>query len=305
MGQKINLNKYIAEVKSKMGIAVPDEIIEKDLILTLLLAEFEKLGIGKELIFKGGTLLSRNYLNYHRFSEDLDFVYRESGELRNVNRTAREKRIKLFIDKFTPALKKAADSLGMEFSINRSDSRFCSILHGRVVYIFRVYYSENRFIKVEINFVEKMLYPPEEIMVRAITDFFDSRELMFTLGLNINNFRVPSYSLEEITLEKFRALLTRNEFKERDLFDLFLIRNSLMADAGKIVDKIESSSLIKKGLEKLIAGKLLLLEKGEFFRSTEKIGDLAIIKYNPAEFERFKKEAEGKLMQICKRFLKK
>ena len=44
-----------------------EEIIEKDLLLTLILAEFEKhKGIFNDLIFKGGTLLSRNYLKYHR-----------------------------------------------------------------------------------------------------------------------------------------------------------------------------------------------------------------------------------------------
>ncbi|MBI2152057.1 nucleotidyl transferase AbiEii/AbiGii toxin family protein, partial [Candidatus Woesearchaeota archaeon] len=70
MAPKINLSKYIAEVKRNLNFVASDEIIKKDLFLTLILAEFEKEGLGKELIFKGGTLLSRNYLKYHRFSED-------------------------------------------------------------------------------------------------------------------------------------------------------------------------------------------------------------------------------------------
>jgi len=74
MASKINIERYISEIKRRMSLNIDDDIIKKDLLLTLILAEFEKMDLGKELIFKGGTLLSRNYLNYHRFSEDLDFT---------------------------------------------------------------------------------------------------------------------------------------------------------------------------------------------------------------------------------------
>lgn len=105
---EINIQKYVAEVKSRLDLEASDEIISKDLLLTLILAEFQKeKGIFNELIFKGGTLLSRNYLEYHRFSEDLDFVYKESETLNKLSRKAREKKIKAFIDLFTPQLKKS------------------------------------------------------------------------------------------------------------------------------------------------------------------------------------------------------
>ncbi len=305
MAKQINLNKYIMEVKKNLNLLVSDEIIEKDLLLTLILAEFEKIGLGKELIFKGGTLLSRNYLKYHRFSEDLDFVHKDSSQIRELNRNARERRIKQFIDYFVPELKRLADSLGLEFSINRRDIKFCTILHGRSVYIFRIYYSENRFIKVEINFVEKIINTPKEVSIKAITDFFDSKELMFILGLDITNFRVLSYPLEEIILEKYRAILTRNELKERDLFDLFLIKDSLKINTKQVIEKVKDSSLIKRELDKLITEKLSLLEMGEFFKSNEKIEDLAIIEYNPKEFKEFKQKIKPILIEICKKFLNK
>lgn len=305
MAKQINLNKYIMEVKKNLNLLVSDEIIEKDLLLTLILAEFEKIGLGKELIFKGGTLLSRNYLKYHRFSEDLDFVHKDSSQIRELNRNARERRIKQFIDYFVPELKRLADSLGLEFSINRRDIKFCTILHGGSVYIFRIYYSENRFIKVEINFVEKIINTPKEVSIKAITDFFDSKELMFILGLDITNFRVLSYPLEEIILEKYRAILTRNELKERDLFDLFLIKDSLKINTKQVIEKVKDSSLIKRELDKLITEKLSLLEMGEFFKSNEKIEDLAIIEYNPKEFKEFKQKIKPILIEICKKFLNK
>lgn len=305
MAQQINLSKYIAEVKKNLNLAASDEIIEKDLLLTLILAEFEKLGLGKELIFKGGTLLSRNYLKYHRFSEDLDFIHKDSNQIRELNRNARERRIKQFVDYFVPELKKAADYLGLEFSINRKDTRFCTIFHGRAVYIFRIYYAETRFIKIEINFVEKIANSPREVSIKAITDFFDSKELMFALGLNISNFRVLSYPLEEIILEKYRAVLTRDELKERDLFDLFLIKDSLKVDVSQVIEKIRNSSLIKRRLDKIISEKLYLIEKDRFFKSSEKIEDLAITAYNLKDFDKFKQDITPILLEICKGFMNK
>lgn len=303
MAPPINLSKYIAEVKQSLNLAVSDEIIEKDLLLTLILAEFEKMGL-PELIFKGGTLLSRNHLQYHRFSEDLDFIHRNSQGWRELNRNQREKKIKQFIDVFVLKLQEVAAALGLEFSTDKKNTRFYTVLHGRVIYIFRMYYSENRHIRIEINFVERMIYPPVEVSVKSLTDFFDSKELRFTLGLKIENFKVWSYPLPEIILEKYRATLTRKELKERDLFDLFLIKGSLKVDPNQVVEKIRDSALIKKGLGKIIEDKLALLESGRFFKSEERIEDLAIIKYNPAEFEAFKEKIKPLLQEICTLFLR-
>src|SRR3989344_4414091 len=301
--QEINLGKYIAEVKKNLNIGLADEIVKKDFILTFILAELEKLGLGKDLIFKGGTLLARNYLKYHRFSEDLDFVYKDSGILREMTRANRERKIKQFIDLFAPKLKEVTDALGLEFSTDRSNMKFCRILHGRTVYTFKIYYSKNKFVKVEINFIEKIVDKTQEVSVGAITDLFDSKDLLFILGLKVNNFRVRSYSLKEIILEKYRAILTRFKLKERDLFDLFLIKDSLNVDINEAVEKIRSSSLIKRELTKLINEKLVLLQEGKFFQSEERIDELTIIQYDKKEFEDFKSKIQPILIEICKRFL--
>jgi predicted nucleotidyltransferase component of viral defense system len=306
MGWKeININKYVSEVKSSLHINVSDEIIKKDLILTLILAELEKAELGKELIFKGGTLLSKNYLNYHRFSEDLDFVHKDSSNIRDLTRHARERKVKAFLDSFVPKLKEVADALELDFSTDRSDKRFCKMLNGRVVYTFKVYYSDTQFIKIEINFIEKLLDKTPEVSVGAITNLFDSKRLMSDLGLTYSNFKVNSYSLKEITLEKYRAILTRKNLQDRDLFDLFLIKDSLKADVAEIVEKIKNSSLIKKDLTKLINDKFVLLQNNRFFESEEKIEELAVAEYNPKEFEEFKQKIQPKLIEICNKFLDK
>jgi predicted nucleotidyltransferase component of viral defense system len=304
--KEINIEKYVSEVKTNMNLVLSEEIIEKDLLLTLLLAEFQKQGgVFNELIFKGGTLLSRNYLKYHRFSEDLDFVYKDSNSLRELTRNLREKRIKKFIDFFVPKLKEVADSLELEFSTDRSNQRYCHILSGRTVYSFKIYYNKERYIKVEINFIEKIINKPLELSIKTITDFFDSKELMFVLGLKIDNFKVLSYPLPEIILEKYRAILTRKKLQERDLFDLYLIENSLKININNILEKIKASSLIKKDLNDLIQEKLSSLNQGIFFKSEERIEELAIKEYDKSKFEEFKRNIKPILVKICERFLKK
>lgn len=303
--QEINKSKYIEQLKKHFNLANSENILEKDLLLTLILAEFEKFDLGKELIFKGGTLLSRNYLKYHRFSEDLDFVFKDSTSIKELTRSARERKVKTFLDSFVPKLKEVADALGLDFSTDRSNKKYCRMLSGRVVYTFKIYYSENKFIKVEINFIEKVHSDSEKVSVKAITDFFDSKALLYELGLSYKNFNVLSYSLKEITLEKYRAVLTRKKLQDRDLFDLFLIKDSLKADVSEIVDKIKNSSLIKKDLKNLMSEKLTLLEKDRFFESDEKIEELAVTKYNPKELEEFKEKIKPKLIEICIKFLEK
>ena len=303
--QEININKYVSEVKINLGINVSDEIIKKDLILTLVLAELEKMNLGKELIFKGGTLLSRNYLNYHRFSEDLDFVFKDSTYIRELTRSARERKIKTFLDSFVPKLKEVTDALGLDFSTDRSNKKYCRIMHPRLVYTFKIYYSEVNFIKVEINFIEKLLDKTKEVSISAITNLFDSKKLMSDLGLSYANFKVESYSLKEITLEKYRAILTRKKLQNRDLFDLFLIKDSLNADTKLIAEKIKNSALIKKDLVSLITEKLVFLQEDKFFNSEETIEALVVAKYNLKEFEEFKQKIKPKLIEICNRFLEK
>ncbi len=45
-----------------------------------------------------------------------------------------------------------------------------------------------------------------------------------------------------------------------------------------------------------------LLERGEFFKSEEKIEDLAIVQYNLAEFEAFKEKIKPTLLEVCRLF---
>ena len=82
---------------------------------------------------------------------------------------------------FVPKINKVCDELGFEFDVDRSNTKFCTVLNKRAIYIFRLYYEDNNYIKIEINFVEKLLYEPKIVSIKAITDYFDSKQLFLFL----------------------------------------------------------------------------------------------------------------------------
>lgn len=64
--------------------AVPEEIMEKDYIIELILSCFAKDRFFKErLVFRGGTALKKVYFPDYRFSEDLDFLIDEIENLKD------------------------------------------------------------------------------------------------------------------------------------------------------------------------------------------------------------------------------
>ena len=71
----------IQRLASEQG--VPEEIIEKDYLIELVLFYLAKEGYFKEkLIFRGATALKKVYYPDYRFSEDLDFLLEDKENLR-------------------------------------------------------------------------------------------------------------------------------------------------------------------------------------------------------------------------------
>jgi len=66
------LQKIIPVIAEKYNFRF--ETIEKDYYLTLILNNVES-HLSDKIVFKGGTLLNKIHLNYHRLSEDIDFAY--------------------------------------------------------------------------------------------------------------------------------------------------------------------------------------------------------------------------------------
>lgn len=100
--------KLIQEKRS-----IPLESIEKDYFLSKVLSSYQELKSKEiqlqELIFKGGTLLAKKHLKYHRISVDLDFTHKESNQIRLLGGKTRETKIKRLIIPLIESFKKIAD----------------------------------------------------------------------------------------------------------------------------------------------------------------------------------------------------
>src|SRR3989338_8401805 len=80
------LEKIIPAIAEKYNFRF--ETIEKDYYLTLILNSVES-HLSERIVFKGGTLLNKIHLNYHRLSEDIDFTYFSIESLESRSKRSR------------------------------------------------------------------------------------------------------------------------------------------------------------------------------------------------------------------------
>ena len=190
--------KEYAKIKAfNLGQAEKDYF--QNLILFILYQHF-----GKDLIFKGGTALSKCY-GSRRFSEDLDFTCLNDFDTDIVTRG-----LERFKIEFEKDIKKTKTSLNLILRIKGplyigTRQSLCKL-------------------RIDISFREKILLPPK---IKTIGRFMEE----------IPEFDVLVMCEEEILAEKIRAILTR--VKARDVYDLwFLLKQEIKPDLSLIKKKL-------------------------------------------------------------------
>ena len=114
----------ITQTAARVGL--PMQAVEKDLWVTTLLQLLFTLPFASQLLFKGGTSLSKSYGLIHRFSEDIDLVIDRNyfGYERDLTKKQIKqlrKQSSLFVEKeFTIALKQVIENFGLQ--------KFCTII---------------------------------------------------------------------------------------------------------------------------------------------------------------------------------
>jgi predicted nucleotidyltransferase component of viral defense system len=190
-------------------------LIEKDYYCSLLLYDLSEL-FESEIVFKGGTCLSKVHAELYRLSEDLDFAI--STEV-NVPRSDRRMKIAALRDHLAglsermPGFHPAEPLRG--FNLSRQ-------YIGRYAYRSLVS-GQNEFVKVEISLREPLLDPAEHRPARTmLLDPFRNAQV-------IEPFSIRAMSIHETYAEKFRAALTRKEPAIRDFYDIdYAIRLSTL-----------------------------------------------------------------------------
>lgn len=186
------------------------DLLEKDYYLSLLLS-----GIGilsDDLIFKGGTCLSKAYYSYYRLSEDLDFSMKLPEQ---VTRTVRREVIQPVRGKIQTFAKNYGMSIEGAEKAGRNESK---------QYIYYVDYDsvvleKKQSIKIEIGLRFNPMLPTvkRKVSHKFLHPF--TKEPLFDGG------SVSCLALKELVAEKMRAAATRLVIAPRDFYDLeFLLK---------------------------------------------------------------------------------
>lgn len=181
-------------------------LIEKDYFCSIILAELRPL-FESGLVFKGGTALSKVHADFHRLSEDLDFMISIKAEATQSERRVAIKDVKQHLHDIVARLSWLTE-INPLAGANRSTQ-----YNGTYAYRSRIS-GEPDTIKIEIALREPVLEDVE--WHDAATILIDP----LTRTRALEPIPVVVLSLEECYAEKIRAALSRREPAIRDVFDL-------------------------------------------------------------------------------------
>lgn len=204
----------LEEARKRLGI--PWEILERDYLLSWLLAGIGQVGSLRDtLVFKGGTALKKCYFGDYRFSEDLDF----SGVGDAPSGTAMEQAVRKACDAAAKLLDQYAP---IEIVCERYTEKEPHP-QGQEAFTIRARFPWQRDpqtrVMIETAMDEQLLKPPS------------NRKVIHEYGEPLEA-KVQVYALEEIVAEKLRAILQHlQRFEERgwsrsrarDYYDLWRV----------------------------------------------------------------------------------
>jgi len=202
------LEKIIPFIAEKFNFRF--DTIEKDYYLTLILNSVES-HLSDKIVFKGGTLLNKIHLNYHRLSEDIDFTYFNPEGLET--RSMRSRAITSIREKMPELLKL------LELKSKKPEGEG---FNNSTQYVFNISYpsfisGKDERIKLEISLRQT---PIDKPVHNVITHFYKDP---FTGEDLIPKKKILSLSFNEAVAEKLKAAITRRDLAIRDYYDLWHI----------------------------------------------------------------------------------
>ncbi len=236
----MSLRAFVPALSGKLRLA-DQALLERDVRLHLLLGGLSgDKTIGKNLVFKGGTCLIKCHFGYWRFSEDLDFTWRDQTEWQGEG----SKKARRSVQPIRRRVLQAMDEHASHQGLTRTEVP----LYGRsgqmmtVKYAYKSLTSLPSFVKVQVNFLEPILYEVREAEASSLLNGERPRDLQLVDQSLTETYATPvrciTYDAREILVEKGRAILTRQAAKGRDVLDLFLLDRVLHLHVEKYLPRI-------------------------------------------------------------------
>lgn len=184
----------------------PSAVIEKDYYCSLVLKIlYENEQLKNIFVFKGGTLLSKRYLNFFRMSEDLDFSIINSF---CINRNERKKIATIFKTLIPFILKE------LNFKEVSPFQGYNESSHYNGIFSYNSVIGPTETIKFDVGLRGDLVLEPIESNLKTLLMSPISYEEIFP------NITALTLSKKETYAEKFRAALTRDPYAIRDFFDV-------------------------------------------------------------------------------------
>ena len=227
------INKEMTDFISKRLNIANRDLIEKEIIITkMLFYLMQNKSFSQNYAFKGGTCLTKCYLGYHRFSEDMDFTYLNQKDFVGKSKNKLRETMSEKIDKLGKLIEAISKKLDLDFKIEKDNKRYFQFGGSNAFVTFKIWYNslelgKETFVKIQVNHIEKLNYPIKELNANFIVPKNLEKDFSFIAGedadILLKPLKIKVYDLREVLIEKVRAILTRRGIKARDFVDVFLI----------------------------------------------------------------------------------
>jgi predicted nucleotidyltransferase component of viral defense system len=162
------------------------------------------------------------------------------------------------INELGKTIQPIAKQFNLDFKIEKENRRYFEFGGSNAFVTLKLWYdsvvlNKPSFIKIQVNFIEKLNYPIREMPAIFILGNKDKKEietLFSDYSYLIEPVKIKVYDIKEILIEKVRAILTRRGIKARDFVDVFLIVKKEKLDLNdfrkQIIEKINDMLKFEK-----------------------------------------------------------
>ena len=164
---------FVNEVARTQKVKRAD-LIEKDLILHQVLFDLSKNKFFHDnFAFKGGTCLAKCYLDYFRFSEDIDFTWKNQNVFDGKSQKEVRRYLSTVIDGIGEIFEEIAKTHELDFRCLKDNRNYVELTGGDKTCTFKLWYQSEvlgrkSFLKVQMNFVEKLCYPFKSAELKSL-----------------------------------------------------------------------------------------------------------------------------------------
>lgn len=221
--------KQLIITQTAIRLGLPDYAIEKDWWVTLTLRALFDLPIGKHLVFKGGTSLSKGWQLIERFSEDIDIAIDRSflgfeGELSKSQIDKLRKKSCAYIStQLKDALQQQLEGMGLTFKYftlqvkettqTDTDPQILELNYNSL-------FGQNDYLPQRVLI---------EIGARSLKEPAENRLLQSFIGQNFNQLSFADKPFEVLCVNPQRTFLEK----------IFLLHEEFL----KPIDKIKSNRM--------------------------------------------------------------